>query len=103
MSEFGSFNSIFTDSEDNPLRDNDQDASLNGASDGAPHTEYEEKTIYVSETDGPPPELDELNEALQNQWGIRDINLGYQKKKDRYCFIVSLTRTREPSLFDFAE
>jgi len=103
MSEFGSFDSVFEDSDDNPLRDDDRDVSLNRSSDGAPHMEYEEKTIYVSEADGPPPELDELNAALQDEWTIQDINLGYQKSQDRYCFIVSLARTRDPSLFDFAE
>lgn len=102
MSEFGSFNSVFDDSGNDPLRD-DQNASMKGSSDGAPHMEYEEKTIYVSDTDGPPSELDELNEALQNQWTIQDINLGYQKSEDNYCFVISLARTREPSLFDFAE
>lgn len=103
MSEFGSFDSVFDQSKDDPLLDDDQETPSHSGADGAPHAEYEEKTIYVSEEEGPPSELTELNEALQNQWRIRDINLGYQKKEDRYCFVVSLTRTREPSLFDFAE
>jgi hypothetical protein len=103
MSEFGSFDSVFDDSEDESLRDDAQELPPNGSSDGAPHREYEEKTIYVSVEEGPPPELEELNEALQNEWTIQDINLGYQKSEDNYCFIVSLARTRDPSLFDFAE
>ena len=103
MTKFGSFNSVFGDSDETPLRDDDQRASLDGSSDGAPHLEYEEKTIYVSDEDGPPSELDELNEALQNEWTIQDISLGHKKEEDNYGFIISLARTREPSLFDFAE
>ena len=103
MNEFGSFNSVFDDSENDPLRNNDQGAPANGSSDGAPHRKYEEKTIYVSEEEGPPSELEELNQALQNQWTIQDINLGYKKDEDSYCYVISLARTHEPSLFDFAE
>lgn len=103
MSELSSFDSVFDDSGDDSLRDDDHAAPPNSSSDGAPHLEYEEKTIYVSEEEGPPPELEELNEALQKQWRIQDINLGYQKSEDSYCFVISLARTREPSLFDFAE
>jgi hypothetical protein len=103
MSEFGSFDSVFDNSANNPLLNDEQGASPNGSSDGAPRLEYEEKTIYVSDEEGPPPELEELNAALQNEWTIQDINLGYHKEEDNYGFVISLARTREPSLFDFAE
>jgi hypothetical protein len=103
MSDFGSFDSVFDDSEDDPLLSDDRESPSNRGSDGAPSSQYEEKTIYVSEEEGPPPELEEVNEALQNDWTIQDINLGYHKEQDSYGFVITLARIREPSLFDFAE
>jgi hypothetical protein len=102
MSEFGSFNSVFDDSAPDPLRNDEPEAS-GDTSENRPSPEYEERTLYVSEEEGPPQELEELNDALRNQWTIQDIDLGYRENEDCYCFIISLARTQEPSLFDFAE
>jgi len=107
MSEFGNFDSVFDASSDDSLLDNDSARRGDGATSSASgdETETETKTIYVSETEGVPPELDEVNKALQDRWYIVDISLGLRKRKGESsrtpCFIVSMERSKPPSLFDF--
>lgn len=63
-------------------------------------TKTEEKTLYVQETDGTPPELDALNDAVEDEWEITDISLGRQKSTEEYCFVVTLEREVPRSFFE---
>lgn len=96
------FESIYEQTEDDsagPLHDGQTLSDLRPASaNRAPKTE--EKTLYVSETDGAPPELDELNEAVGKDWEVTDINLGRQTSTDEYCFVVTLEREVPRSFFE---
>ncbi len=62
--------------------------------------EMEEKTIYISEADENPPELDTLNKTLEGDWYIKDISLGRRKSTQEYCFVVTLEREAPQSFFD---
>jgi len=97
------FKSVFDeDGSDNTLQGRFSDLQPGPSGDGRPATD--EMTIYVSETDGPPPELDELNGALDEGWYIADLSLGLRKEEGSSsrvpCFIVSLEREKPPSLFE---
>ena len=93
----GGFRSIFDESAE---------GGLNGDTltdvDAVPSREMEEKTIYVDESTDTPPQLEELNAFVQEGWEIADINLGYRKSDDNYCFVVTLEREAPPSLFEVA-
>jgi hypothetical protein len=91
------FTSIFDESDENPLN-GDTLSDVNAA----PSPKMEEKTIYVDESTDTPPQLEELNAFVQEGWEIADINLGYRKTDDDYCFVVKLEREAPPSLFEVA-
>jgi len=92
------FKSIFDDSNGEALDE------LNGNTlsdvDAVPSQKMERKTIYVDESPGTPPQLEELNAFIREGWEVADINLGYRKSDDDYCFVVSLEREAPPSLFE---
>lgn len=72
-----------------------------GASgDGSPGPE--QKTIYVQDTDGTPPELDELNEAVEDDWEITDMSLAQKESTQDYYFVVTLEREAPRSFFEVA-
>lgn len=94
----GGFTSIFDESDEEALD------GLNGDTladvETVPSSEMERQTIYVDESPSPPPQLEELNAFVNEGWEIADINLGYRKASDDYCFVVRLEREAPPSLFD---
>ena len=65
-------------------------------------TRTEEKTIYVNETDGAPPEIDDLNEAIQDDWTIKDLSLEQQESTAGRYFVVTLERETPRSFFEVA-
>ena len=93
----GGFKSIFDESADE---------TLNGDTlsevDAVPSQKMEEKTIYVDECPDTPPQLEDLNAYVQEGWEVADINLGYRKSDDDYCFVITLEREAPPSLFEVA-
>ncbi|PSQ97131.1 MAG: hypothetical protein BRD55_04300 [Bacteroidetes bacterium SW_9_63_38] len=95
----GGFKSIFDESGEDAL------GGLNG--DGlsdldGPSRKQEQKTMYVDESTDTPPQLEELNAFVQEGWEIADINLGYRKSDDDYCFVVTLEREAPRSFFEVA-
>ena len=93
----GGFKSIFDESAEGTLN-GDTLTDVNTV----PPREMEEKTIYVDESTDTPPQLEDLNAYVQEGWEIADINLGYRKSDDDYCFVVKLEREAPPSLFEVA-
>lgn len=108
MSDRGTLTQAFNNPGDGftSIFDESAEGTLNGDTltdvDGVPSREMEEKTLYVDESTGTPPQLEELNAFVQEGWEIADINLGYRKSDDDYCFVVTLEREAPPSLFEVA-
>jgi hypothetical protein len=96
----GGFKSIFDESNGEALN------GLNGDTlsdvDAAPSPKIEQKTVYVDESPDTPPQLEELNAFIREGWEVANINLGYRKSDDDYCFVVNLEREAPPSLFEVA-
>ena len=93
----GGFRSIFDESAEGTLN-GDTLSDVNAA----PSPKMEEKTIYVDESTDTPPQLEDLNAYVQEGWEVADINLGYRKSDDDYCFVVTLEREAPRSLFEVA-
>lgn len=94
----GGFTSIFDESDEDRLD------GLNGNTlsdvEAVPSPKMEQQTVYVDETPDTPPPLEELNAFVSEGWEVADVNLGYRKASDDYCFVVTLEREAPPSLFD---